>query len=105
MKICVYCASSATVDKSYFDATERLAREFLKENIDVVCGGGAVGLMGGPARGNRDARGIAGSSIDENSIIFRRLSLRAMVYGSPIVRSHRREVGSTRARRRLEQAI
>jgi uncharacterized protein (TIGR00730 family) len=46
MKICVYCASSATVDKSYFDATERLAKEFLKENIDVVCGGGAVGLMG-----------------------------------------------------------
>jgi uncharacterized protein (TIGR00730 family) len=46
MKICVYCASSATVDKSYFDATERLAREFLNENIDVVCGGGAVGLMG-----------------------------------------------------------
>ena len=46
MKICVYCASSATVDRSYFDATERLAREFLKENIGVVCGGGAAGLMG-----------------------------------------------------------
>ena len=46
MKICVYCASSATVDKSYFNATERLAREFLKENIEVVFGGGAVGLMG-----------------------------------------------------------
>jgi len=46
MKICVYCASSATVDKSYFDVTERLAKEFLKEKIDVVCGGGAVGLMG-----------------------------------------------------------
>jgi uncharacterized protein (TIGR00730 family) len=46
MKICVYCASSATVDKSYFDATERLAKEFLKENIEVVFGGGAVGLMG-----------------------------------------------------------
>jgi len=46
MKICVYCASSATVDRSYFDATERLAGEFLKENIEVVCGGGAVGLMG-----------------------------------------------------------
>jgi uncharacterized protein (TIGR00730 family) len=46
MKICVYCASSATVDASYFSATERLAREFLKEDIDVVFGGGAVGLMG-----------------------------------------------------------
>jgi uncharacterized protein (TIGR00730 family) len=46
MKICVYCASSATVDKSYFEATDRLAKEFLKENVEVVCGGGAVGLMG-----------------------------------------------------------
>jgi len=46
MKICVYCASSATVDKSYFNATERLAKELLKENIEVVFGGGAVGLMG-----------------------------------------------------------
>jgi uncharacterized protein (TIGR00730 family) len=46
MKICVYCASSATVDKSYFEATERLAKEFLKENVEVVCGGGAIGLMG-----------------------------------------------------------
>jgi uncharacterized protein (TIGR00730 family) len=46
MKVCIYCASSATVDKSYFDATERLAGELLKDNIDVVCGGGAQGLMG-----------------------------------------------------------
>jgi uncharacterized protein (TIGR00730 family) len=46
LKICIYCASSATVDKSYFEATERLARELLKEQIDVVCGGGAGGLMG-----------------------------------------------------------
>jgi uncharacterized protein (TIGR00730 family) len=46
MKICVYCASSAKVDKIYFDAAERLANEFIKENIDVVYGGGSVGLMG-----------------------------------------------------------
>ena len=46
MKICVYCASSATVDKSYFEATDRLAQAFLRENVEAVCGGGAVGLMG-----------------------------------------------------------
>ena len=46
MKICIYCASSATVDESYFLATERLAREILQENIEVVFGGGAGGLMG-----------------------------------------------------------
>ncbi|MDD5362418.1 MAG: TIGR00730 family Rossman fold protein [Ignavibacteria bacterium] len=46
MRICVYCASSAKVDKVYFDAAERLANEFIKENVEVVYGGGAVGLMG-----------------------------------------------------------
>jgi uncharacterized protein (TIGR00730 family) len=46
MKICVYCASSAKAGKIYFDAAERLANEFIKENVEVVYGGGAVGLMG-----------------------------------------------------------
>ena len=45
-KICVYCASSAKVDKSYFEATEELALELIKENIEVIYGGGAIGLMG-----------------------------------------------------------
>jgi uncharacterized protein (TIGR00730 family) len=46
MKVCVYCASSAKVDKVYFDATETLALAFVKANIAVVYGGGAIGLMG-----------------------------------------------------------
>ena len=46
MKICVYCASSPKVDKKYFDATKRLAKEFVKADIEVVYGGGASGLMG-----------------------------------------------------------
>ncbi len=46
MKICVYCASSAKVSQSYFDATEQLANELVQANIEVVYGGGAVGLMG-----------------------------------------------------------
>lgn len=46
MKVCVYCASSAKVAKKYFDATEILACEFVKNNIDVVYGGGSAGLMG-----------------------------------------------------------
>ena len=46
MKICVYCASSAKIDKIYFDATEKLAKIFVKNNIEVIYGGGAVGLMG-----------------------------------------------------------
>ena len=46
MRICVYCASSPTVDKAYFDATERLGNEFVKYDVKVVYGGGAYGLMG-----------------------------------------------------------
>lgn len=46
MRICVYCASSPVVDKKYFDATEKLGKEFLRQKVDVVFGGGAKGLMG-----------------------------------------------------------
>jgi len=46
MKICVYCSSSSKIDKIYFEATEKLAKEFIKENVQVVYGGGGNGLMG-----------------------------------------------------------
>jgi uncharacterized protein (TIGR00730 family) len=46
MRICVYCASSSKINKIYFDATERLAKNFVTEKIKVVFGGGANGLMG-----------------------------------------------------------
>jgi uncharacterized protein (TIGR00730 family) len=45
-RICVYCASSARIDEVYFEATERLAKLLVDENIEVVFGGGAGGLMG-----------------------------------------------------------
>jgi uncharacterized protein (TIGR00730 family) len=46
MKICVYCASSARIDQAFFKATKSLAKTFVEENVEVVFGGGAVGLMG-----------------------------------------------------------
>jgi hypothetical protein len=46
MRICVYCASSAKIDQAYFDATEKLALEFVRSEIEIVYGGGATGLMG-----------------------------------------------------------
>lgn len=46
MKICVYCASSSRIEEKYFKATEALAKIFLKNNIEIVYGGGATGLMG-----------------------------------------------------------
>jgi len=46
MKICVYCASSPKIDKSYFEATEKLAKYFVENHIEIVYGGGGIGLMG-----------------------------------------------------------
>jgi uncharacterized protein (TIGR00730 family) len=45
-RICVYCSSSAKIDKAYFEATEGLARQFVEKGIEVVFGGGSMGLMG-----------------------------------------------------------
>ncbi len=45
-RVCVYCASSAQVDTAYFDATERLATQLVEQGIEVVYGGGGIGLMG-----------------------------------------------------------
>ncbi len=45
-QVCVYCASSAKIDKKYFEATATMAKELVKENIKVIYGGGSIGLMG-----------------------------------------------------------
>ena len=45
-RVCVYCASSAQIDTAYFDATKLLASLFVENQIEVVYGGGGIGLMG-----------------------------------------------------------
>ena len=46
MKVCVFCASSAKVDKKYFEATTKLAKLLVSWGASIVYGGGSVGLMG-----------------------------------------------------------
>ncbi|MDR1268107.1 MAG: TIGR00730 family Rossman fold protein [Planctomycetaceae bacterium] len=46
MRICIYCASSALVHSVYFNAAERLATEMVRAEVEVVYGGGTIGLMG-----------------------------------------------------------
>jgi len=46
MKVTIYCASSAQIAPKYFEATEALARRLVAQNIHVIFGGGAKGLMG-----------------------------------------------------------
>ncbi len=46
MRICIYCASSAKIDETYFEATERLAKILVNSGVQVIYGGGGHGLMG-----------------------------------------------------------
>ncbi len=45
-RITVYCASSAHINKFYFDAAEKLGALLVKNNYEIVFGGGSSGLMG-----------------------------------------------------------
>ncbi|KAK8550918.1 hypothetical protein V6N13_119419 [Hibiscus sabdariffa] len=45
-RICVFCGSSPGKKSSYKEATMELGRELVSRNIDLVYGGGSIGLMG-----------------------------------------------------------
>ncbi|KAL6634773.1 hypothetical protein ACP70R_027444 [Stipagrostis hirtigluma subsp. patula] len=45
-RICVFCGSSHGKKQSYQDAAIELGKELVARNIDLVYGGGSVGLMG-----------------------------------------------------------
>jgi hypothetical protein len=74
MNICVYGASSTTIDKTYIEAGEALGEEMAKRNIGLVFGGGANGLMGAVARGenrfNGKIIGIAPKFFNVDGILF-----------------------------------
>ena len=44
--LCVYCGSSAGVDSRYGDAARELGDCLAKAGIELIFGGGRVGLMG-----------------------------------------------------------
>jgi len=46
MTIAVFCGSSSGNDIDFFNSTKELGKYFALNNIDVVYGGGKVGLMG-----------------------------------------------------------
>ncbi len=55
--VCVYCGSGAGADPVFLQAAQELGRQFAKENIRLVYGGGALGLMGAVARATIDHGG------------------------------------------------
>ena len=57
MNICVYGASSKTIDKSYILHGEELGRKMAQRGHKLVFGAGASGLMGAVARGIKEENG------------------------------------------------
>ena len=75
MNICVYGASSTTIDKSYIDDGEKLGRTMGSHGFGLVFGGGANGLMGAVARGvhtvgKTDIIGIAPQFFNVDGILY-----------------------------------
>jgi cytokinin riboside 5'-monophosphate phosphoribohydrolase len=55
--ICVFCASSQSVDDIFKDIAFELGRELGRRGIDLVYGGASIGLMGCVARGVHEEKG------------------------------------------------
>ena len=75
MNICVYGASSTTIDKSYIEDGERLGRAMGRHGFGLVFGGGTNGLMGAVARGvhevgKTDIIGVAPSFFNVDGILY-----------------------------------
>ncbi|KID73381.1 Bifunctional cytokinin biosynthesis protein [Metarhizium brunneum] len=49
-KICVFCGSSSGTSPAHLEAAQQLGRVMAENNIDLVYGGGTVGLMGEVAK-------------------------------------------------------
>ena len=65
-RICVFCGSSPGRGPEYTAAAELLGRELVRRNIELVYGGGKVGLMGALADTVLSAGGKAIGVIPEN---------------------------------------
>lgn len=49
--VCVYCASSSTVDKQYIDAAYTLGKRLAERRVHCIFGAGKTGLMGALSQG------------------------------------------------------
>ncbi len=74
MKICVFAASSRTIDSSYVDEAFALGTELAGRGHSIVFGGGTSGLMGAVARGAFSAGGgiigVAPRFFDQPGILY-----------------------------------
>ena len=67
-RICVYCGSSPSRDPAYREAAEAFGRTLAARDLDLVYGGGDVGMMGAVADGTLNAGGEAYGVIPESLV-------------------------------------
>ncbi len=65
MKICIFGAASAHIDKIYIEKVESLSEELARRGHSLVFGAGATGLMGAAARGFKRGGGYIHGIIPE----------------------------------------
>ncbi len=98
MRICVYGASSNTIDKKYISATEDFGRKLAKRGHGVVCGGGANGLMGAVQRG---AKEVGGEIIGVVPTFFNEMDVNIFKDGTELIWTdsmrHRKQVMEDKA--------
>lgn len=74
MRVCVYGASSSSLEKIYYDEAQRMGELLAENGHGLVFGGGREGLMGAIARGVYDKGGeiigIVPKFFDEPGIIY-----------------------------------
>jgi len=74
MRICIYGASSASLDEIYYQQAELLGKLIAEKGYGLVFGGGTNGLMGATARGvesvGGEIIGIAPKFFDEPGVLF-----------------------------------
>lgn len=74
MNICVYGASSATLDSIYYEQAELMGSLLAKDGHRLIFGGGKHGLMGSVATGvwknHGEILGIAPKFFDEPDVLF-----------------------------------
>lgn len=92
-RVCVFCGSSAGVRPEYRAAAEALAGELAARRIDLVFGGGCVGLMGHLADAVL-ARGGHAIGVIPHALIAREIAHRGLPDLRVVASMHERKVGS-----------
>ncbi|MGR6321962.1 TIGR00730 family Rossman fold protein [Micromonospora soli] len=66
--ICVFCASSRTLDQRWLDLASETGAELARRGHTLVSGGGCVGMMGAVADGARAAGGYTSGVIPQSLV-------------------------------------